>query len=465
MHHLSARLMHKNSPKAALKAIDKLVQEVESLRLFHWTYAFRLLRVCLGMQMPGLTENAATLKHLTAIASAAAEHRHISMQIIAATLEAMIHLRSSTLDGVDLAQRAMASARTHQLGPEMESMPQVRALLDCLDLSCSLINFDLKHTREKMTQMHTSMDPATRQAGWSKSGSFSIHLLPCTNAELEADTLGIMKTTPDGLAALNLRWMTQSGIYVVGYLLSGITYLRKDEDRKAQSFLREASLVKAGQQILLTPNQILQGLKLNTKTAQFQPPARSLHDRSQAEDQQSLLDTTARLLLVFEYCSHFDWALARTAIDQIRQRLNVRGIMPTVHTERTLLYLEAMCKQAQGDLQGALSMYQSSDLEFSADTKTSNAEKDLRVLSALSSIMILRSLGPANVDKANELHAAVEPYCSNHPNQSFSAAYYTTKATAHDSKTAIIKTKQYLHSVNVQSALHLPQYANVHPRL
>lgn len=243
MHHLLTRLMHKKSPKAALKATDKLVQEVEALQLLHWTYAFRLLRVCFGMQTPGHSETAATLKTLTAMYSAAEMHRHIPMQIATATLEAMVHLHSGTVDAVNLAQRSMASARTHQLAVEIESMPQIRSLLDCLDLSCSLVNFDPKQTLAKMTNMHESMDPSARQPGWSKTGSFYVPMLPSANTELEHDTLGIMKTT-NGTAALNVRWMTQSGIYVVGYLLSGMTHLHKDESRRAQDFLREVSLVK-----------------------------------------------------------------------------------------------------------------------------------------------------------------------------------------------------------------------------
>lgn len=449
MHHLLARLVYKNSPKAALKATDKLVQEVEALRLLHWTYAFRLLRICFGMQMAGHSETATTLKHLGAMSSAAEHHRHIPMQITIATLEAMVHLRSGTADAVDLAQRAMASARTHQLGAEIETMPQVRALLDCVDLSCSLITFDPKHTVQKMTQMHASMDPATRQSGWSKSGSFFIPMLPTSNSELELDTLGIMKTTADGVASLNLRWMTQSGIYVVGYLLSGITYLHKDEEGKAQSFLREASLFKATDLLMPPPNQLLvQGLKLNNRSGQSQQQPRSLSDKYNAEDQQTALGTQALLLLIFEYCGQFNWKLARTSIDQTRRHFVNRGIRPPDQAERTLLYLDAMCKQAQGELQGALSIYQSPELSFDADAKQGKGEKDFRVLSALSSIMILRTLGTANIAKANELHSAVESYCLNHSNKAFCAAYFTTKATANDSRTTIIKTKQHLSSVS-----------------
>lgn len=241
MHHLLVRLLFKNSPKAALKATEKLIGDVEVLQLLNWVYAFRFLRICFGLQLSSPSEHTAMLRQLNAISATADENRHISVKTTAATVEAMVYIRSGTPDAVDLAQRAMATARTHQLGPEMDKMPQIRALLDCLDLSCSLLSYDPKQTPAKMTQMHNGMDPATRQPGWTKEGTVHIDMLPSANAELDRDTLGIMRTSDDGMASLCLRWMNQSGIYVMGYLLSGITYMHKNEDQKSAGFLMEVS--------------------------------------------------------------------------------------------------------------------------------------------------------------------------------------------------------------------------------
>lgn len=196
-------------------------------------------------------------------------------------------------------------------------------------------------------------------------------------------------------------------------------------------------------------------MKLNNRSGQHQQHPRSLTDRIKAEDQLGALDSHARLLLAFEFCSHFDWVSARTAIDETRQRFQARGIESSDQAGRVLLYLDAMCKQAQGDLEGALSNYQSPELSFDADARSGNVEKDFRVLSALSSTMILCTLGSTNVDKANAIHSKIEAYCLNHPNGSIKAAYFMTKATANDSRTTIIKTKQYLHSVSTTSSVNL----------
>ena len=201
----------------------------------------------------------------------------------------------------------------------------------------------------------------------------------------------------------------------------------------------------------MTDLSSIQGLKLNKNSAQTQDLHQSLSDRSLVNDQQLALDAAARLLIIFEYCVRFDWKKAQQGIIQTRAKFAERNMEIDERTLRVLLYLDAMCKQAQGDLDGALQLYESPALLFEPDVKLGNGERDIRVLSALNSIMILRTLGTEGADKANNLHTAVEPYCLNHLNKSFTAAYYVTKATADGSKSAIIKTKQFLQSVSAIS--------------
>lgn len=239
MQHLSVRLTYKTHPKAALKATDKLIQEVEKLRRLHWAYAFRILRVCLGKQLHGPSDTAAGLQNLTEMAATADKYGHIAVKIVAATMEALIYLGSDAIDAVDLAQRAIAWARTYQLSPQLQGMPQIRILLDCLDLSCSFADGKHDEINAKMEQMHRTMDPASHEPGWSKDGTVSIEMFSIANTDLELDTGGLMRTASNGLVALNLRWTNQNEIYVVGYLLSGIAQLYQVQAGKAESYLHE----------------------------------------------------------------------------------------------------------------------------------------------------------------------------------------------------------------------------------
>ena len=431
MHHLSVRLSFKRSPKAALKSVDKLVQEVETLRQWHWAVAFRFLRVSLSLQLGSHTEHAAALKHMNALKALAEDQRLVAIQILAATLESIVHLRTGNADALNLTQRAMASARTHQLGEEMQQMPQIRALLDCLDLTCSLIQFNDDQAGAKLQQMQNNLDQGTRDAGWRKDGDVFVPLGFCENEKLEQDTAGIMRRSQEGEAMLVMRWITSSQLYALGFLLSGLT----------KSY-QNSSDVKAGQ-------FLAEGLKM-TKLAP-DGGKQSLAAASASVQQHRALDITLHLYMIFACCGRNDWTEARAEIKALRKSFADAGSAVDQSTHRTLLYLEAMCKQGLGELKAALELYRSPLLTFQPESKASNLEKDLRALATLNGVFISRTLDVGDPINAEKTLADVESYCINHKSKDFLSVYYLAKATAQGPNNAIIKTKQYIQTA-VQAA-------------
>ena len=424
MHHLSVRVLFKSSPKAALKAVDKIIPEVESLRLVHWIYAFRFLRVSLGLQLGSHSDTTAILKHLTAVNTMAEEQRHIAVQIIAGVLEAIVHLRSGLTDAVDLTQRAMATARTHQLGPEMQQIPQARALLDCLDLTCNLVHFHPDRAKAKLEAMQEKMDNSTRDPGWNKDGRFAVELVPSANEDLEQDTCGIMRRSKHGQAMLVFRWLTRNQLYALGYLLSGLATLYQGSgDGKTEHYLSE-------------------GLKL-TKLKPDEIP-QSLTPFTARIEQHASFRIAMQLHMVLFLCGRYDWATAGSMIQDVRKELANDGSRTNSDNARTLLYLEAVCRQGLGELQAALELYDSPRLIFDGTGKTGSAEKDLRALASLNSIFILRTLSVGDIVKADNLLTAVKPYCLSHHNKAIAAACQLVMATGKGPNNTIIKTKQHL---------------------
>jgi hypothetical protein len=422
MQHLSVRLMFRRSPKAALKSTDNLVQEVETLRLQHWLYTFRLLRVSLSLQSGSHADLTAAVRHLNAISSQADDQRNAAVSIVAASLEAITHLRAGSTDIIDLTQRAMAAARTHQLGPEMQSMPQIRGLLDCLDLMCALVQFDQKQAESKMQQMQANLDKGTRDAGWTKDGRFSVELCPTDNEDLDQDANGIL-TIKNGKACLVMKWITASQLYALGFLLSGLTkLLQRGSDGKVEEFIGE-------------------GLKMAKSSSSVR---QSLAECTASAEQGETFGLIMRLYVVFNRCGYGDWQSARTAIRELRKQFASGDLEIDEPTQRVLLYLEGMCRQGLGELKAALQLYESPLLAPQFDTKASVIEKDLRALATLNRIFILRSFGTEAAIQAENLFATIEPYCRNHPNELFTATCHLVKATAQG--TTIIKTKQYLQS-------------------
>lgn len=447
MQHLLARVWFKGGKtKAAMKTVEKLIVEADKWNLTHWVYAFRFLRVSFGLQVesnPG--ETAIMIKHLTAIGDKAYGQYNVSVQIVASTLSAIIHLRSRSPDSVDSAQRDLAAARTHQLSPEMDSLPQVRALLDCLNLACSLVQVQPEQANAKMQVMQGNLDTASREASWKNEHNWCLVLgqTVATSPDIEADSYGIFRALPSGETALNFTWLNQTQIYATGFLLSGLSAMHHNatNDLKAEQFLGE-------------------GVKLCKQTV---PSIRQsvMSASAQASHQSSML-VTMRLYLVFAFCGRSAWDSGLNGIAAIRRDIQNWGIAPDDATTILLTYLEAVCKHGLGELSTALQLYRSPELALTlpSDVKVSpGSVNPLKVLAGLNSILVMRT-SSATAQAADQLLAQLEPHCTTHTNgngneygsKAMEAAFNILKATSFSQTSAdgmIIKTKQYL-----QSAVH-----------
>ncbi|KAF2478930.1 cohesin loading factor-domain-containing protein [Neohortaea acidophila] len=424
MHVYLVRLISRTSSRAALKSVDKLIQEVDALNLPHWAYAFRFLRISLTLQSPSHVDQHGLLKHLAAISTAAEDSRHISVSIMASIFEAVVQLRSGAVDATELAQRALTAVRTHQLSPEMQRLPQIGALLDCLDLGCCLTSYKLGQIESKLEQMHANLDKLTHQAGWRKDGTLSIDLGPYSNDDLAKDTCGIMAMSKGGQAALSFRWLGKDQLYALGYLLSALAVMSKNpESQKAQTYLQE-------------------GLKLCNAPQESLP--RSRNAAMEETKQKFCWTITFRTWTVFALCGRYNWTAAQAQIQAVRQEVAQHGTTLDYGTARTLLYLEAVCAHGLGDFQLALSLYQSSGILLTDDNKVESEGKDVRLLATLNSVLILRTLGVEEFVKADSLMAALDPHCQHHPSPAIRSAYNIVRATANGGKNAITKTKQYL---------------------
>ncbi|KAK5118621.1 hypothetical protein LTR85_008086 [Meristemomyces frigidus] len=428
MYHVQIRVMSKTSPKAAMNGIDKVVPEMEALGLAHWMYAFRFLRVSLSAQTGSHVDTAAVLKQLGTISASAEDLGHVAVRIVASTMEAIMHLRLAGPDAIELAQRALAAARTHQLSPEMERMPQIRALLDCLDVTCAVMQFSPDQIGAKIHQMQAHMDAATRDAGWRKDGSFLVPLGIAASDDIAVDTGGVMLNSKDGEAVLAFSWLTNSQLYALGYLLSGVASMHKDSgDHKVTSFLSEGRKLSE-----VAPDAFLLSLAASISRIEWQTST----------------SITFRLQLVIAYCGRAEWTPALQELLELRDDLADIGEEVDVTNKAAMAYLEAVCKQGLGDLEAALTLYSSSELTFQPGSKDINALRDTQALATLNSILIMRSM--SQEQQADALHTTIESYCLTHSNKALIAAYYIVKATA-EANHAIIKRKQYLQSA-VQAA-------------
>lgn len=444
MHHLLARIWFKGKkPKAAIKAIEKSIAEVEKLNLLHWVYAFRFLRISLGFRADKTTTAQATamVKQLSAIADLAALHRHVEMQFVAATLEALIHLQTHAQDAVDSAQRALAAARMHQLSPEMAQMPQARLLADCVDLACSLARYSNNQARQKLATMQTNMDSLSQDSSWQKDGSWLVPTWapPNHSDNIDIDSAGVLKNLDNGRYGLTFRWLTKSQVYTLGYLLSGLAGMLKNLglDKKSESLLND-------------------GYKLSK--AVRSPVQQSMRAASSQSHYQNMTRIIIRLYAVFASCGRADWQSSLKGLKKIQEDVLNLEDKPDESVLSLAVYLEALAKHGLGDMTTALTLYRSQTLSMNFDDQSSmppGGVNPIKLLAALNSVLALRSSGddPA----ANMLLYNLQAYCvtgslgtrNHHADKGIESIYFILKVTESPdelSENPILRMKKFLQS-------------------
>ncbi|KAL2217140.1 cohesin loading factor-domain-containing protein [Thermoascus aurantiacus ATCC 26904] len=436
MQQLLARLLHKSNPKAAMKAVDGMIQDVEAYRHIAWEYAFRLLRVTLSLSSSSHQDFVAALHNLHRISNLANRNRDKAVSVISAVTEALAHLQQSTSsDSIEQAQRALAIARSHQLDDEVRDIPQISTLIQMVDISCSLLEYDINQSAQKLQIMQTLMDQKINDPHWRDDGSFSIPLNGKSVGPSSADTGDILQVE-NGTLVLTLNWLPQHDLYALCYFLSSVTMSAKNshDGRKAEKYLEEGLRMIRGS--FKAPQEIAESLVTAGKRIEWR----------------RILYCNMLLQRIFLTASRTDWEQASQALKELRQAAKELGDNLPDTIQCLMEYAAGTIAQGTGDLTGALSAFQSPILRLSSSaskTSRNDPRRDTAILAALNTVLILRDPKHPMHSQLPSILSTVESFCKGSPNKYIQAAYYLVCATVQTDST--IQTKQYLQQA-LQSA-------------
>ncbi|GFF26004.1 MAU2 chromatid cohesion factor homolog [Aspergillus udagawae] len=436
MQHLLARMLHKTNPKASLKAVDGMILDVEAYRHSAWEYAFRFLRVSLSLSTSAHQDSVSALQHLHKISNMANRQGDKAVAAISAVIEALAHLQHGTSsDAIEQAQRAVAVARSHQLNDELRHIPQLSTLVQMVDICCSLLEYDINQSSQKLKVMQDLMDERLNDPNWRADGSFSIPLSGKSAGPSSIDTGDILQVQ-NGTLLLSFNWLPQHDLYALCYFLSSITLSAKNsyDGRKAEKFLQEGIRMVKGS--FKAPQEI----------------AESMVNANRRVDWRRILYCNLLLHQVFLACGRTDWDLANQTLKELRPIAEGLGDQLPDTIQRLMEYATGALAQATGDLEAALSIFQSPRLSLSSitsKTARNDPRRDIAILAALNTILILRDPNHPSHSNLPSSLALVESFCKGSPNKYIQAAYYLVCATVHTEST--IQTKQYLQQA-LQSA-------------
>lgn len=401
-----------------------------------WEYAFRFLRVTLSLSCTSHQDSVQALHHLHKITAMASRNGDRAVSVMAAVIEALAHLQQGTSsDSIEQAQRAVAAARSHQLNDELRHIPQLTTLIQMVDICCSVLEYDVNQSGQKLKVMQALMDETLSDGNWRPDGSFSVPLAGKSAGPSSIDTGDILQVQ-NGTLFLSFNWLPQHDLYTLCYFLSSITLSAKNsyDGRKAEKYLEEG--LKMVQSSFRAPQIIPESMATANRRVQWR---------------QSLY---CNLLLqrVFLACSRTDWDLARQTLKDLRQVFQELGSTLPYTIECLIEYAAGTIAQATGDLATALNIFQSPLL--SLDPATSKASRndtcrDTRILAGLNTVLIIRDPNHPSHYLLNSVIAKLEPFCQGTPNKYIQAAYFLVCATVHSEST--IQTKQFLQQA-LQSA-------------
>ncbi|KAF2746732.1 hypothetical protein M011DRAFT_404045 [Sporormia fimetaria CBS 119925] len=370
-HHLQARYEAKSNLRAALKSLDAPINEAETFQHMVWVYALRFLRVSLALQAPGRAELAGALQQLHAIANQAEKRGDRAVFVTASALEAMIHLRTPGADHLEQAQRAIAAARSYQLEASVKSLGSVGALIDTVDLACSLQK-GLSDDRK----MHALQQRADKEPG-SDDGAFSVLIEKSVGGQsLTQHTGGIIRKVQGGRDELVFYWLPKDDLKILAFYLSGITTVPQELNR-GRAYLQEGHRIIADAARRPTPYPL--------------SPPKVIFQRNWI----ITLDFHLRFALGLSACRAEDEKQAANTLEKLRRLSTSTPFSASDLYSIQVLYLSAVLSQTFGPLSDALQTYAHKELTLTPASTTSPHRHPLHttlaILATLNHALILRS--------------------------------------------------------------------------
>ncbi|EFQ97286.1 hypothetical protein MGYG_00327 [Nannizzia gypsea CBS 118893] len=427
MQQLLCRIVSKSNPRAAMKTVDGVIHDIETYRHTGWEYAFRLLRASISLSPPPHQDLVGALHNLQKISSLAASCGDKAVSVIAAVLEALIHLQQSTnADSIEHAQRAIATARSRQLDPEIRGIPQLNSVIQMVDICCSILEYDTNQSSQKLKEMQRSMDQDIHNPKWKDDGSFA---LPLTTGTLKSTSS--REPQNDGhIFELTMNWLPEHDLYALCYFLSSVTLSAKNsqDGHKAEKYLEEGlGMMKAG---LSSPQGISESLVASSSRICWR---RRLY-------------CNMLLQQVFLFCSRSEWRMANKTLKEVRSTLAELGDSVSDDIICLAEYARGIIYQAIGDIEAAMGTLRQPIFSLSRATNKvprSNPHRDIIILANLNLVLLLRDPSKTDHSLASETLSIVGPHCQSSPNKYIRAAHSLISATVHTEST--IQTKRDLH--------------------
>ena len=443
-------VLFESKPKAAVKDLTNLLEEVDAYKHAAWGYALRYQLVTFHLSSTPARDIQQAIHQVAKIIRIAGGNGDKAVIAFCAVAEALLHLQTSHQDAVKSAQLSIATARSALADSKVASITQIAFMVGVVDLCCSMRESNVTEGDQKRKQMQEVFGTALDDTKWQESGStISLPLLQACLRGLPLQKGGIVQQIA-GQPVLQLSWLALEEAEIIGFLLSAASKARRtanDRDR-VQKFIDEG---------------LKSARELAKDSAQSTSPEQT-HKCSRMK----LLECKFLIEQAFLQLGCGDWRSARTTAKTLSIALSQMDSAPkSLHC--ITRFIEATTEHGEGNLDEALQIYQLPDFTLTqpprqAPTSTpsqtssrSDAEnltvRNISILAALNTLLIINhSSHPLHSHRSTILEQ-VTPLIPLSGNAHISASFKLIHSHITSSHKIVLSKDQLVKTLNLAKSI------------
>lgn len=442
MQHLQIQALNVSNPRAARKAIDKIISDANLLGHIPWVYAFRFLRISLSMGAKELSHDVGNaIVNAREIVSLAEVYNDDPIIVIGSAIEATLHLSDSvSAERYEHAQAAIAKARSRQFNLH-DSLQHLWTYIDCVDTACHLVHSNMGRIEKCVPTLENALkflqQPGHSGNRWPQDGILLLPIRAEIHEGLTRDTNGIFQHTAKGRPLLRLAWLNIEDLTTTIKLLLGIckrlkpSYSSKEGLADFEDVLRPLKsrwLTAIVGEAQLTHVAGTFGESKEESTLRL-PARMSLRAACEAVHRKEDIDFLLRIRVTMLHATAGRWDLAKKHCEELTA---VARSSTSADVQTWTAYIRAVVLQGTGNLTEALTEYQKlhSALSQGPAAKAASARNDLLILSTLHAIIIQQALSP--LPDALDRMYGLEKLVTSHPNYTLRSAVYMVRTLVMD---------------------------------
>ena len=235
---LLACVLYQSKPKAAIKDIQSMLEEIEAYKHTAWGYAARYQLAMFYLSATAVRDLHNAINNMEKLSISANDNGDKCIAAFADVTCTLLHLQTSGSEAISASQQALAKARALSTNEEVSSIHQIMFMMEFADLCCSIREYNPTQCDVKRRRMQDVWTGVIDKEGWIRGGDMMF--LPVRKSSLrgvQVQVGGLMREK-DGKCLLPFSWMEMDVAEAWGFLLCAITKAHTNaSDGKAEQFI------------------------------------------------------------------------------------------------------------------------------------------------------------------------------------------------------------------------------------